>query len=163
MHLLYKDSSEYSIEVFGIVIISFIPMCTMYIFGTLLTANGDLKILKRITLFALFVNLILNLIFIPVYGAKGSAMIAVGTHSIVAVFSFIYARKVLGLKISLFNILQYTMFAIIFGVLIHFIQQAGTGLITAILISGAAGISLMFISGILNYRSLLQLVSNGLK
>ncbi len=163
MEVLYKDHSDGAAKIFGIVIFSFIPMCTMYIFGTLLTANGNLKILNIVVAVALLVNISLNLFLIPAYGAYGAAISAICTHSIVAICSLFYSKKVLGLNISALNILQYILFAVIFYLMLYFIHQSEIKLMMAALISGFAGISLMFISRILNYRSLLQLISSRIK
>lgn len=163
MGMLYEHGSEYSAQVFGILIVSFIPMCTMYIFGTLLTANASLRILNVTALCALVVNLLLNVLLIPVYGAVGAAIAAVSTHSIVAVFNFFFARKVLGLQITLINVVQYVFFALVLILLAYFVHSFGTGLFMAALVCGAAGISFMFILRILDYRSLLQFAASGLK
>lgn len=163
MNMLYKNVVDESAEIFGIVIFSFIPMCTMYIFGTLLTANGNLKILNIAVAIALLINITLNLFLIPIYGAYGAAIAAIITHSVVAISCFIYSRKVLNLNISLLTIGQYLFFAIVFSLILYFIRQAEIKLVIAAIISGFAGISLMFISGILNYRAIVQLIQNRMK
>jgi O-antigen/teichoic acid export membrane protein len=163
MNILYKNILDESSEVFGIVIFSFIPMCTIYIFGTLLTANGNLKILNIIVSIALLINVCLNVFLIPNYGAYGAAVAAICTHSFVALFSFIYSKKVLELNISLLTIGQYLFFAIVFSVILYFIHQEEIKILLSIVISGLAGLSLMFISGILNFRSIFQLVSSRIK
>ena len=163
MHVLYKDTSDDSAKIFGMVIFSFIPMCTIYIFGTLLTANGNLKILNLAVTFALIVNVCLNLFLIPSLGAYGAAIAAICTHSIVAFLSFVYSKKVLLLDISLFNITQYVLFGIIFYLIVYFIHQSDISLIIGLIVSGSVGISFMFISRILSYRSLLQLFSSRTK
>src|SRR4030042_3591213 len=60
--VLYNEHVEYSAKVFGILIFSFLGMCTTYIFGTLLTANGSLSQLNTMAAFAVAINLILNFI-----------------------------------------------------------------------------------------------------
>ena len=65
--ILYKQHLESSFKVFGILIFSFIGMCTTYIFGTLLTANGNLKALNIMASFGVVINITLNLLLIPKY------------------------------------------------------------------------------------------------
>ena len=43
MYVFYDDHIKESAKVFGILILGFVPIATSYIFGTLLTANGNLK------------------------------------------------------------------------------------------------------------------------
>ena len=163
MNILYKNILDESSEVFGIVIFSFIPMCTIYIFGTLLTANGNLKILNIIVTIALIINVCLNVFLIPMYGAYGAAIAAICTHSFVALFSLIYSKKILELNISLLTIGQYLFFAFAFSLILFFIHQSEIKILLSLAISGLVGLLLMFISGILNFRSIFQLISGPIK
>ena len=43
IYVLYNDHIEESAKVFEVLILGFIPISVSYIFGTLLTANGNLK------------------------------------------------------------------------------------------------------------------------
>ncbi len=90
---LYRENIQYSSEVFSILILSFIPVSVSYIFGTLLTANGNLRILNIISFVALVVNCLLNYLLIPVYQAIGSAWICLLTQSLVAVIQVIFSYR----------------------------------------------------------------------
>jgi O-antigen/teichoic acid export membrane protein len=74
---------------------TFIPISSIYIFGTLLTANGDLKKLNIIAFVGIVLNLSLNFIFIPKYAAKGAAISALVTQSIVAIMHILVAIPLL--------------------------------------------------------------------
>ena len=65
----YINSTFQSGQVFGILMICFVFISTTYIFGTLLTANGNLKTLNKIAFGGVVLNIILNLILIPKYQA----------------------------------------------------------------------------------------------
>jgi O-antigen/teichoic acid export membrane protein len=77
---LYNANIEESSKVFKLLIFSFLGMCTTYIFGTLLTANGSLKELNIMAVSAVFLNLTLNLILIPRMGVYGAAITNVATQ-----------------------------------------------------------------------------------
>jgi len=113
MHLLYNNASPYSIRIFSMLMISFIPISSVYIFGTLLTAHGSLKILNIIAVGGIVVNVVLNLIMIPPYGALGTTIATLFTQAVVAALH-IYAANVtfkvkwewsLLLRLSLFTVL----------------------------------------------------------
>lgn len=74
MVLLYDTVTDASGPVLGYLILSFIAMSGGYIFGTLLTANGNLKGMNTIFVFGLILNFILNWILIPKYQAIGAAI-----------------------------------------------------------------------------------------
>ena len=85
IHLLYTEGSSYSASVFSVLILSFIPVSMTYLFGTMLTAAGKLRWLNRMAAAGLILNLVLNLIFIPKYGALGSAVTTLITQFTTAV------------------------------------------------------------------------------
>ncbi len=69
-----------SSEVFGILMFGFLGSTTMYIFSTLLTANGSLKQLNLIALAGIIVNFSLNLLLIPGMQATGAAIASLVTQ-----------------------------------------------------------------------------------
>ena len=93
--MLSPNANSYATQVFGWVILCFIPLCFMYIFGSLLTANGSLKILNILALIALVTNFGLNLWLIPKYQALGAAYAAIITQSFIGFTNCFFAYKVL--------------------------------------------------------------------
>lgn len=85
MHLLYTGSDAYVAGIFRLLMISFIPISSVYIFGTLLTARGSLSILNMIAVGGIIVNVALNLALIPPYGAMGTTVATLATQVVVAV------------------------------------------------------------------------------
>ncbi len=81
---MLKDAGLYNAEVFSLLIWSSISSGMIYIFGSLLTANASLKQMNRIFGIGLILNIIGNLITIPLYGAWGAALCTVSTQSFVA-------------------------------------------------------------------------------
>ncbi len=96
--MLSPKANDYATQVFGWVILCFIPLCFMYIFGTLLTANASLKILNILAIIALITNFGLNLVLIPKYQALGAAYAAVITQTFIGITNCYFAYKVLKLE-----------------------------------------------------------------
>ena len=71
--LLYKSHSSYSAGIFGILMIGFIFVSASYIYGTLLTANNNLRQLNWLAGTTVLLNVTLNLILIPRFQARGAA------------------------------------------------------------------------------------------
>ncbi len=102
MHFLYKSANpanvhEYSM-VFSWLIASFPAWCLMYIYSTLLTANGDLKVLNYIAFVGVVLNLSLNFYLIPHFSAIGGAITSFVTQSSLAIAFVIACTHVLKLK-----------------------------------------------------------------
>ena len=77
----------------------FVCVSITYIFGTLLTANGNLRYLNYISLIAVIINVLLNYLLIPYYGAVGSALTSFLTQLIVTLFQIFLCFKLFKLKI----------------------------------------------------------------
>lgn len=84
MHLLYTGSDAYVAAIFRLLMISFIPISSVYIFGTLLTAQGSMSILNMIAVGGIIVNVALNIALIPRYGALGTTVATLSTQLAVA-------------------------------------------------------------------------------
>ncbi len=74
MELLYLDYIQESASVLSILIFGTIAVAISYVFGTLLTANGDLKILTAIAAFSMLLSFTLNALLIPRFAALGAAI-----------------------------------------------------------------------------------------
>ncbi|MCK4662561.1 MAG: oligosaccharide flippase family protein [Bacteroidales bacterium] len=101
IYLLYKSHIPESSKIFGILMPCFIFISTTYIFGTLLTANGNLKALNIMAAIGVVLNIALNLILIPRYFALGSAIACFITQLYAAVTQVIIAKKVFSFGFNL--------------------------------------------------------------
>ena len=101
MELLYYENITQSAKVYGVLMFSFIAIALTYVYGTLLTANGSLKQLNIISLIGLVLNIILNYVMIPTYGAYGAALATLITQIIVVISQIIIAKKILTMSYSL--------------------------------------------------------------
>ena len=95
MGLLYRDADAYSANVFAVVMCSLPGAALVYIFGTLLAANANMKQLNIVTAVGAVLNIVMNLLLIPRYGALGAAAVAVLTHSVVGAIEIIVCWKIL--------------------------------------------------------------------
>jgi O-antigen/teichoic acid export membrane protein len=123
LNLIY-DRAEESIQAFNWLMLGFIAICMNFIFGTLLTANGNLKILNISSALGILINIGLNFTLIPRFGAEGAAFASFATQSFVAIIQFIFCLKFFQLSISFRTILKYCIFVLVLLVvsfnLIHF-------------------------------------------
>ena len=118
IYVLYEDHIAESSKVFGILILGFVPIATSYIFGTLLTANGNLKELNIMAGTGVILNLILNFILIPEFKAYGAAIASLATQTLSAGLQVYIAHKVFGFKP------RYKILAMIFAFILWIILSA---------------------------------------
>ena len=83
------------------VIAAFPAFCAIYIYSTLLTANGDIFLLIRIALTACLISISLNLLLIPHLHAVGAGIAALIVQTTVASCCIYFSIKRFGLKADL--------------------------------------------------------------
>ncbi|MCB9032357.1 MAG: oligosaccharide flippase family protein [Chitinophagales bacterium] len=86
VQLLYHNSDlVYSSNVLSILIINILPIGLLYIFGTYHTARENFKMMLPTLFIATLLNIVLNYIYIPNYGAVGASFATVITQFFVLV------------------------------------------------------------------------------
>jgi O-antigen/teichoic acid export membrane protein len=71
----------------------FVPISTTYIYGTLLTANGNLRQLNVMASCGMLMNIILNFLLIPRYEATGAAISSIITQTFTCLAQVIMVRR----------------------------------------------------------------------
>ena len=161
MHLLYKDSSAYSASILGYLIFCFICTATVYVFGTLLTANRNLMKLSVIALVGLVLNFTLNYILIPKYNAKGAAIAAIITQGIVAGLHIILAVTIFKLKTNV----KLIVLLVIYFLLCSTVNYYASHLLTInwkinFILCGALDLAIAFILRLISIKQVIELVRN---
>lgn len=113
MELLYVEQTAYWSELFGYLMISFVGVATVYIFGSLLTANGSLKYLNYIAITGVLMNITLNLILIPRYQALGATIATLVTQMLVAIAHVLASIKVFNFKTNVSILTRLLLFTLI--------------------------------------------------
>ncbi|HRZ48960.1 MAG TPA: polysaccharide biosynthesis C-terminal domain-containing protein, partial [Bacteroidales bacterium] len=93
MELLYNDHVEESARVYSLLVPGLVAFSASYIFGTLLTANGNLRILNLIAGAGMVVNILLNIMLIPRYQATGSAFASLVTLMLSAILQMVISVR----------------------------------------------------------------------
>src|SRR5262249_34856569 len=129
---------------------------TTYIFGTLLTANGNLRQLNLMAIFGIIINLVLNLILIPQYKALGSAISSLTTQFVTALAQVFIARNIFNFKTNYRLIIALVFF--IFGVVcinylsLHLSSEWMLNFSVMVACSGLWA----FVTGMLNIKSVFR-------
>ncbi len=117
MVLLYHHRNAYNGLLLALLMSSYPAYCIMYIYSTLLTAGGHIRLLNKLSLLGVVVNVGANIFLIPRYGAMGGAITTGVTQWMLAAFFIYFAIQRNKLPVSL--------------------RVAGTHLLFVILIAGA--------------------------
>lgn len=86
---IYNDVQD-AIGPFQFLMLGFFPIGMNFIFGTLLTANGNLTALNSISAVGILANISINIVLIPKYGALGAAIATFATQGTTSIAQFFY-------------------------------------------------------------------------
>lgn len=155
---LYNTRITQSAEILQILMGSFVSISITYIFGTLLTANGNLKHLNIVAAIGVVINLLLNFIFIPLFQAKGAAFTSLSVQFATCVIQFFIAKRIFNLQLGTKFWISLLSFLILTTTITYLLHQLTIYWIYSMLLSIVAGIVIAFITKILDFSDLKQLV-----
>ncbi len=160
MELLYVGQVHEAQKVFVFLIIGFIPISVTYIFGTLLTANGNLRALNLMALTGMIVNISLNFWLIPTLMAVGSAYASLFTQFFTAIIQVAIAQYIFKFTINWKYIFTVLFFAS--GVLvINFLAIRTTwDWRIAFIVAGLASVTWAFILRLLSIGGFIRLMKS---
>jgi O-antigen/teichoic acid export membrane protein len=147
-----------SAKEFSILMLCFTAVSTTYIFGTLLTANGNLRQLNTMALIGICINLVLNFILIPQYKAIGSAYSSLITQFFTAGIQIYFAYKIFNFKINVRLILALIVFIV--GIVIFnmfSVSFTANWMMNFAIMVVFCGIW-AFVSGLVNIKSIFRFV-----
>lgn len=123
LSLIYKNDVSASSQSFQWLMLSFIGMCLSLIYGTLLTAKGDMRFLNQLSIVGIVVNIAFNALLIPEYGAAGSAFATLVTQGFTALIQLFYAHSKLEIPFQFAQTLRFIGFSVLLLAMYFFIPE----------------------------------------
>ncbi len=152
LDLLYEEHVEESAAVFRFLIAGIIPISLTYIFGTMLTANGNMKLLNITAIAGIVVNMTVNLLLIPRLQAMGAALASLSTQTVVALLQVVIAFRQLKVPFGALPIVPASVFTVVLVPTVWFFSRFYDGhVLWALLISGVFALLLGFLTRLLNF------------
>lgn len=138
--LLYSGNSN-TTTVIQYCIPALIGYSLVAIYGTVLTATGYIRHFCMITFIAMLINIVLNLLLIPSWGAKGCCIAALLSQGFCGVATLLVVKKKLDIPIDYRSLLIYIMIASLLAGLFYYGNQSGFNVV--LLISAAVIITFL--------------------
>jgi len=158
MGMLYNEHVQTSSTIFALLMFSFVSISVTYIFGTLLTANGNLKQLNIIAASGLLINVVMNIVLIPKLSATGSAYASLFTQTVTAFAQLYFACRVFGFKINyplIFKIFGFILFVFVINYLSLYLTCFWVIKFVIVL---ASGFIIAFISRLISLKNIYRIV-----
>ncbi|MDQ3050681.1 MAG: oligosaccharide flippase family protein [Bacteroidota bacterium] len=160
MDLLYKEHVAESAEIFAIIMTCFFAISTTYIFGTLLTANGNLRQLNIMASIGMGFNILMNFILIPTYHAKGAALASLLTQFSTALIQVLLCMKIFRLKVDLKMILKFVIFTAVTLTSCWLMSLTELSWMLSLVIAMSISLTIAFITRLVSLKSMFQIVRN---
>jgi len=123
--LLYPAIADYASIILVFTIAALPAYYLIHIYGSLLTAAGELKTFIRIIFASVLINIVINLFFIPVYGATACCIAALISQYVCAISSFITATKKMNISFSPSSFFIYAISGLLLLALFYVGKEAG--------------------------------------
>lgn len=157
--MIYQNNIESSSKVFSWLILSFIPLSLSHVFGTLLTAHHNLKMLNKMAVGGILLNVTLNLTLIPTLKAEGAAIATLITQSFTALIQVLLVMRVFKFSIDWPTLIRLALFTLLYLFTTMHIHQNYAG-IWGVFFSLALGIVFLFIFKLLDIKDFLSLLKS---
>ena len=155
--LLYTSHASYSAKIFGILMIGFLFVSTSYIYGTLLTANNNLRQLNILAASTVLINVTLNLILIPRYQALGAAIASLVSQGYFALLQLTLSIRLLKIPFNGDIILKVVGF-FAFNLIVGYLTLLIPGWIPGFLVLLTSCVASSLILGLIRPKELLTIV-----
>jgi O-antigen/teichoic acid export membrane protein len=145
----YPDHVASASRALALVSWSFVAMGTTYVFGTLLTAAGQVRALNRVAMTVLLLNLVLNLWAIPAGREWGAATVGLFTQTILALLQVrmaVVKQRLSSVRWVVPRALAYVVGLMLLGALL---RQVSMGLLPALLWLALGALLLAHATGLL--------------
>lgn len=148
------DDSTYSASIFVILLLNFVPVGFQYALGPLLTAKRSFRIMIPSLAVASVMNIIINFILIPKYGAWGAAVATFSTQIFMLVIYWL--ATIFIFKINIWGSLLVKTFLYVFIIVLYscLILQFDIFWLWSLMIIGISSLLLSVILRIINKDTL---------
>ena len=145
-------------KVFPILMGSFFCLSTTYVFGTLLTANGNLKQLNIVAAAGVIINILLNLIVIPQFQSVGAACTSLCVQTVTAFAQFLLCEKIFKLKLGGRYWIHMVLFMVGVVLCTWLTKMLNMNWLLSFAIGFAVNVGLIFATRMLSLKELVTLV-----
>lgn len=160
MGLLPVGDNELVYQVFAILILAFVPYTCMYVFGSMLTAKGLIRLLIIWCGIGLLISLVANMLFIPLWGALGTAVATLLTQSFVGFGKMFWAIRKIKLNFSTKDMLLFPLFILTTAGFMWWLQSIKLSFIVSALLGATWYLVYVLLTNQINVNKLLAQISD---
>ncbi|MDX9750828.1 MAG: oligosaccharide flippase family protein, partial [Flavobacteriales bacterium] len=146
MELRYSEHTDLSAPAFTVLMWSFVAVCVTYVFGSLLTARGDLRRLNIMAAVGAVANIGINLYVIPRWQVQGAAWAGLAVQAGTALAQMVLAARALGMPLPAKVLLRGLAHAAGLGALLFGLHTLHWPVLAELAVYVPAAVALAFIT-----------------
>ncbi len=152
---------EQSAIIFSVLMFSFVAISSNYVFGTLLTANNNMKLLNLVALGGVVINMGLNFYLIPIFQSVGSAYAGMSAQVFTAIFQLVLAWRLFGFRLNYSLIIRFLVLTLFLGGSAFFVKNnMDISWKMGLLLLLTGGMTASFVLRLLNLRELFTIFTS---
>lgn len=125
IHTFYGAAYEPAINILRILVLGLFFIFINFPLGTAISSMGMQKYNTLFIFITMIINVVMNIVLIPMYGPSGAAIAFLGSHGALFLMSFLFLRKRLNFewKIFVWRTVQLAVVSILMGAVVYWIKQ----------------------------------------
>ena len=151
--ILYHRDDAYSIKVLRWCLPALIGYSFVQVYGTVMTATGSVVAFCYLNLGAVLINITLNLILIPPYGAFGCCISALCSQVFLALATMIFVNGKLKISVGARSLALYLLNGIVVGAVLYFLSRTSLNTWLTLFLGALASLLFMWSTKMMSLNS----------
>lgn len=154
MNLLYTSHQEHSVRVFQLLMPASLGIAASYVFGTLLTANGNIKQLNVMAFGGVLFSICANVLIIPHFRVEGAAFVTLLTQWLTGAAQVYLSVKLLRLRISFSLLLRIAAFVLLVLGVAYAVSISDVYWVHGVALIVMLSFTMLFVTRLIRFRAL---------
>jgi O-antigen/teichoic acid export membrane protein len=156
--ILYHRNDEYGIQILQWCLPALIGYAFTQVYGTIMTATGSVVTFCYLNFVAVVINILMNLLLIPKYGAFGCCISALCSQISLGISTMIFVHKKFKTAIEVKSLVFYLLNGLIICGILYALMQTSINNLFLLPIAALVTISIMWISKMISLNNWLTFI-----
>ncbi len=156
--ILYHRNDEYGVRILQSCLPALVGYGFTQVYGTVMTATGSVIKFCYLNFAAVVMNILLNLLLIPNYGALGCCIAALCSQLCLGISTMIFVHRRFGISIGVKSLIFYALNGLIICGVLYALIQTPVNHLFLLPIAGLVTVSIMWFSKMISLNSWLNFI-----
>ena len=154
--ILYHRDDLYGIRVLQFCLSALIGYSFVQVYGTVMTATGSIRAFCYLNLLAVAINVLLNLILIPRYGALGCCISALSSQALLGLSTMVFVHKKFSSSVQSRSLFIYFLNGLLLCGILYLLLKASVRELFLLPIVFLISLMMMWVAKLVSIKSVLS-------